>query len=79
MKNIGLIGLKDKDTGHFTTDTGIKFRRLFNPLLRRILKLAAKHKIIVENYPKLTKGKPYIFTSTHSFAEDVIANLASID
>lgn len=79
MKNIGLIELKNKDAGHFTTDTGIKLRRLFNPLLRSILKLAAKHKIIVENYPKLTKGKPYIFTSTHSFAEDAIANLASID
>lgn len=79
MKNIGLIRLKDKNIDTFTTDMGIKLRRFLNPLLRRILRFAAKHKIIVENYPKLTKGKPYIFVSTHSFAEDAIANLASID
>lgn len=79
MKNIGLIGLKDKDVDNFTTNIGIKFRRFLNPLLRKILKLVAKHEIVVESYPKLTKGKSYIFVSTHSFAEDVIANLASID
>lgn len=61
MKNIGLTELKDKSIDTFTTNMGIKLRRHLNPLLRRILKLLAKHKIIVENYPNFTRGKPYIF------------------
>ena len=63
----------------FTTDFGIKLRRIIDVALRPILKLATKRKIIVEYYPHLEKGKPYIFASTHSFDEDIIANLATID
>lgn len=79
MKNWGLIGLKDKGVDDFTTDAGIRIRRFINPLLRKVLALATKRKIVVWRYPKLQKGRPYIFASTHSFDEDIIANLASID
>ena len=79
MKNWGLIGLKDKGVDDFTTDAGIRIRRFINPLLRKVLALATKRKIVVWRYSKLHKGKPYIFASTHSFDEDIIAYLARID
>ena len=79
MKNIGLIRYKKADINNFTSATGLKFRQLINKPLRFILKLATNGKIIVESYPKLEKGKPYIFASTHSFVEEVCALLATID
>jgi L-rhamnose mutarotase len=35
--------------------------------------------LVIESYPALVKGKPYIFASTHYFSEDVIAAIATID
>lgn len=79
IKNIGLQHLKTASIENFTSDFGIRIRRLINPLLRRVLKVCAKRKIIVEEYPTLPPNKPYIFASTHSFDEDVISNLVAID
>lgn len=79
MKNIGLIRYKKADINNFTSATGLKIRQLINKPLRFILKLATNGKIIVENYPKLEKDKPYIFAATHSFVEEVCALLATID
>lgn len=58
---------------------GIRLRRWLQPLLRRALRLGIRRRVIVERYPTLEKGKLYIFTSTHFFDEDVIANLISLD
>lgn len=33
----------------------------------------------MESYPKLEKGVPYIFVSTHSFVDDIITNYAVVD
>ena len=63
----------------FTTNFGIRLRKIIDVVLRPILRLATKRKIVVEAYPKLERGKPYIFASTHHFDEDIIANLAIID
>jgi len=79
MKNIGLIHYKFSDVNNFTSATGIKLRRLINKPVRFILKLATNAKIIVEYYPKLVKGKPYIFASTHSCVEEISALLSTID
>lgn len=79
MKNIGLSKVKIANVDNFTTDTGLKLRRIINKPLRMILKAATKRKIILESYPELSKDKNYIFVSTHSFDEDIIANLATID
>lgn len=79
IKNIGLQHLKKATIENFASDFGIRIRRLVNPLLRRVLKVCAKRKIIVEEYPTLSPNKPYIFASTHSFDEDVISNLVAID
>lgn len=79
MKNIGITKCMRRTVDDFTTDFGIKARRVIDAVLRPILRLATKRKIVVESYPKLEKGKPYIFASTHHFDEDIIANLAIID
>ena len=79
MKNIGLGKVKNNDVYSFTSDLGIKIRKNINNPLRKILKLATKRKVILESYPKLEKNKPYIFASTHSFDEDIIAALSTID
>lgn len=79
MKNIGLSKVKTSNVDTFTTDFGIKFRRIINKPLRKVLNAATKRDIIVETYPNLEKNKPYIFASTHSFDEDIIAALSTID
>lgn len=79
MYNTGLGKLKDLNIEAFDSNAGYVIRRGINPALRRILKLATERKIIVESYPKLEKKKPYIFVSTHSFDEDIISCLATIN
>lgn len=79
MENIGLKSVKYATVDNFTSNCGIKLRRTINKPLRNILKLATKREIILENYPKLEKNERYIFASTHSFDEDIIAALATID
>jgi len=63
----------------FATSFGFKFRRLIKPALRSLLRLASGRQIHVESYPKLGKGVPYIFVSTHSFVDDIITNYAVVD
>lgn len=77
--NIGLGKLKDLDIDAFDRNINYKIRRGINPLLRTILGLATKRKIIVEEYPDLEENKPYIFVATHSFDEDIISCLSTID
>lgn len=79
MKNIGLGKLKVANVDNFTSIRGMKLRRIIHKPLKVILNLATKRKIIVESYPKLEKKVPYIFASTHSFDEDIISSLATID
>lgn len=79
MKNIGLTRCISAKAENFTTDRGIELRRRISPMLRGCLRLAAKHRIVVEQYPVLAPGQPYIFASTHYFQENIIANLAAID
>lgn len=79
MKNYGLLRFKTATVENFTSDFGIRARRLFNPILRPILKMATKGNIHIDRYPDLPKGKPYIFVAAHNFCEDAIATLATID
>lgn len=80
MFNTGLEKYLTADVNAFTSDTGIKLRRKFlNKLWRKILRICTSRKVIVEQYPELEKGKPYIFVTSHSFDEDVIAGLSTID
>ena len=79
MKNYGIQKFKYSNINNFTSNHGIKIRRAMNPYLRKLLRLATKGEIIVDNYPCLKDNIPYIFVSTHNFVEDTIANLATID
>lgn len=80
MFHTGLNRYLTADINTFTTDVGIKLRKKFcNKLWRKILRLCTARKIIIEQYPKLEKDKQYIFVTSHSFDEDVISSLATID
>ena len=79
MKNYGMQKFKKRDVENFTSNFGIKTRRLINPYLKKILVLAIKEELIIDNYPNLEPNKPYIFVSTHNFVEDTISNLVTID
>ena len=69
----------DKTVVNFTSDFGIKVRRIINKPFRFVLRLATKHKVVIENCYKLDPDKQYIFAATHSFSEDVISALCNID
>lgn len=64
---------------NFTSDIGLRARKAINPIWRRILKLGTSRKVIIEAYPKLERDMPYIFVANHSFDEDVISILQTID
>lgn len=67
------------DTENFVSDEGIKVRKLINPVLRKIVRLAMENKLIIEEMPKLNSNKQYIFVSTHYFTEDVIGLFTATD
>lgn len=79
MKNKGLKNVKISNVDNFTTDTGMKLRRVIGKPLRKVLKMAAGKKVVIDRYPKLEKDEQYIFASTHYFNEDIIAGMAAID
>ncbi len=79
-RNIGLKRLEIANIDNFTSNAGIKLRRMFFPAFKQVLRLAVKRDIHFEGeYPVLEKDKPYIFVSTHSFDEDIIATIALLD
>lgn len=75
----GLKRFETSDVNNFTSDVGIKLRKLIHPIWGQLLKLGTSRKVIVEAYPELEKGKVYIFAANHSFDEDVISILQTID
>lgn len=80
MFRTGLSRYKTATVDNFTTNIGIKLRRFFlRKTWRRILKLCTKRKIVIEKFPSLSKKEVYIFCCNHSFDEDIISALASVD
>jgi len=79
MKSTGLKKYEYSTVENFTTDFGMELRKLFNPIWRNILKVAIHKHVHIEQYPKLDKNKNYIFVCNHSFDEDVISILRTID
>ncbi|MGM9835095.1 MAG: lysophospholipid acyltransferase family protein [Bacilli bacterium] len=79
MKNTGLKKYENATVENFTTKFGMELRKLFNPIWRNILKVAIHKKVHIEQYPKLDKDKNYIFVCNHSFDEDVISILRTLD
>lgn len=79
MINTGLDRFENADINSFTSDIGMYLRRKVNPVWRKILRLCTAREVYVEQYPKLEKNKNYIFVGNHSFDEDVISLLSTID
>lgn len=79
MSNFGLKNVQVVNYETFTSETGIKLRKIINKPLREILKVATGKKIIIDKCPKLPKDEEYIFASTHYFNEDIIAGMAALD
>lgn len=78
-KNIGIQWVLSANRDNFTSDTGIKIRKIISPVMKEILKISTKKHINIETKPNLEKDKPYIFISSHSYEEDIISSLATID
>lgn len=78
-KNLFLIRVEKSTPETFATPFGFRFRKIIKPVLRPILRLASGRRIHVESYPKLERGVPYIFATTHGFVDDVITNYACVD
>ena len=74
-----LLKLEKADVNNFTTDNGIKIRRIINKPLRTLIKNFSPGKIIIDSYPKLDPNKRYIFASTHSCVREINALLGCID
>lgn len=79
MENTGLKKYETANVENFTTKFGMDIRKLFNPIWRNILKLAVNKHVHIEEYPILDPNKAYIFVCNHSFDEDVISLLSTID
>lgn len=79
MINTGLDRFEEADVNSFTTDIGMKIRKVINRPWRGLVKCFTKRKIIIENYPKLDKDKAYIFAANHSFDEDATSIISAID
>ena len=79
MFNTGLKRFETANVDNFTSDIGIKLRRVINKPWRNLLKYFISRKVIIEQYPELEKGKVYIFAANHSFDEDVISTIHTMD
>ena len=79
MYNALLMKISQRDAAHFTSNFGIRMRRSIHKPWQWLVKHSMKREIIIEQYPELDKDEPYIFASTHSFIDDIITNIASID
>ena len=78
-KNFYLPSLLRRDVNNFTSNIGIRFRRLINRPLIFLMKKFGGVKVSVKSYPVLERKKPYIFAATHSFSNDVQATIVSLD
>lgn len=79
IKNYLLLRYLNTDVNTFTSDIGLKLRKMIAKPLKSILKIVTKEKIHLISYPQLDIDTPYIFVSNHSFSNDIIAALATID
>lgn len=75
----GLKRYEKADINSFTSEIGLHLRKAINPLWRRVLRLGTQKKVILETYPKLDREKTYIFAANHSFDEDIISVLQTVD
>ena len=77
------VQIKKSNINNFTSNFGLKFRKVFHKLNRRMVSTTLtriyKKNIIVDNNVNLDKNKCYIFASNHSVYFDGAAIMATID
>lgn len=78
-KNYGLVNAKNLDVDHFTTNSGIKIRKIIHPIMKKIISTKTGMETILVSYPGLNKNTNYIFAAGHSFPGEVATNLSNID
>lgn len=78
-KNYGLIKAKNLDVDTFTSDFGIKLRKIAYPMLNFIIKKNQDKEVKIVAYPNLQDDKAYIFAAGHSFPGEIASNLYAID
>lgn len=79
MRRTGLKKYEYADVEHFTSEAGLRIRKILNRGWHIFLKLGTKKKVHIVNYPHLQKGKSYVFACNHFFDEDIISTLYAID
>lgn len=78
MYNAFLNYLLDNNPEKVLSKTGIRVRKLINPIIRFIGPFTTKYKLKVVKRAKLSKDKPLIFAPTHGFKDDVIFTVVTI-
>lgn len=66
------------DTENFATSRGVAFRKFINPFMSKLVNVAMKNKLVIEERPELDPTKQYVFVPTHYFTEDIIGEYASL-
>ena len=79
MYNKFLEYLLSNDPNEVISKAGIIFRKVLNPVFRRLIVLTCKAKLVKEGMPNLPKDRPIIFAGTHGFRDDIAFSLNSID
>ncbi len=69
----------DKNVDNFTSNIGIRVRRLIQPVIKKILKNKTDRNVILEKFPNIDKKDVLMFVCTHSLEQDVIATYVTVD
>ena len=78
MYNRFLEYLKQPEPEKVVSKSGIRIRKILNPVIRIVAPLTCKYKRVIVKKSKLPKGQPIIFAPTHGFKDDVVMTVSSI-
>lgn len=79
MENKFLYYLKSNDSTKVLSKSGIRFRQIINPTIRKIAPLTSKYKLQVERRAQMPTDKPIIYAPTHGFKDDTLFSIVTID
>lgn len=83
MKNCMIKKIENANIDNFTSNTGLKLRKIFHIfsslLYRIVLKSYYKKRVTVDKRYKLDKKKCYVFAANHSFFFDGAAIASTVD
>jgi len=71
MYNRCLDYLLSLDPQRCISRTGIRLRKIINPIIRFFIPLTTPTRLVVVRRAKIQKNRPVIFASTHGFKEDI--------